>query len=94
MIAFFTVSGLRSLGSAQIGGWASGEALSCEITYGATNQSAGMEVNPRYGGSSGRQGLTNAFGFRSLAAWAQPVAALTAGTQEFRVNRDETWICR
>jgi hypothetical protein len=38
-------------------------------------------VNPRYGGSSGRQGLTNALGFRSLAAWAQPVAALTAGTE-------------
>jgi hypothetical protein len=32
MIAFFTVSGLRFLGSAQIGGWASGEALSCEVT--------------------------------------------------------------
>jgi hypothetical protein len=43
-----------------------------------------MEVNPRYGGSSGRQGLTNALGFRSLAAWAQPVAALTASTQGFR----------
>ena len=48
-----------------------------------------MEVNPHYGGSSGRQGLTNAFEFRSLAAWAQPVAALTAGTQGFQVNRDE-----
>src|ERR1700733_7402097 len=37
----------------------------------------------------GRQGLTNAFGSRSLAAWAQSVAAFTAGTQGFRVNRDE-----
>ena len=46
-------------------------------------------MNPRYGGSSGRQGLTNSFGFRSLAAWTQPVAALTAGTQGFQANRDE-----
>lgn len=46
-------------------------------------------MNPRYGGSSGRQRLTNAFGFRSLAAWAQPVSALTASTQGFQVNRDE-----
>jgi hypothetical protein len=38
-------------------------------------------VSPRYGGRS-----TNAFWFRSLAAWAQP---LTAGTQGFQVNKDE-----
>jgi hypothetical protein len=41
-------------------------------------------VNPRYVVVLVGKGLTNAFGFRSLAAWAQPVAALTASTQGFR----------
>ena len=78
-----------SLVSGPIGNWASGEALSCDGSVGATDQSAGKEKTLRYGNVLG-VGLLMRSG---LVGWKAGGGTQGRHTGGVRSIKDETEIC-